>query len=584
MTEPRTFLLAPALLIALVIATMASLSGSMAGARTSTPHRASTAHRRSVVHRAPTETARAPLGAALKPVLRALVVPRGAVDWLGASRVAPELSAAESGARSASLPPAYVPGEVIVGYTPAANLTADALGVGVRHSTQAPAPHSRLLRLPRGESVSSAIARLRHEPGVAYAEPNYIAHAAGQFFPDDPGRARHLHGWEQMQWNLLAADGINAPQAWDNLLGDHRGGGRRVVVAVLDTGVAYRNYKQFHKSPDFGGAHFVDPYDFVAHNRYPLDRNGHGTFVASVIAESTNNGIGLTGIAYGAAIMPVRVLNASGEGDETTIAQGIRYAVRHGAQVINLSLEFLPSQVSSAGEIPQIVSAIEYARRRGVTVVGAAGNDQTDEIAYPARAPGVISVGATTRDRCLADYSNGGSGLDLVAPGGGDDAILSSDPDCHPNRNLPSIYQLTLSDPPHWGRFGYPGYYIGTSMASPEVAATVALIIASRVIGPHPTPDQILSRLEETATQLPVAGPRPNPTYGYGLLDAGAATDRHFVPSSSGTPTTTTTTTTTTSTTPASTTPTSTTPTSTNASSTTAPTSPLRQPPSILTP
>ena len=118
--------------------------------------------------------------------------------------------------------------------------------------------------------------------------------------------------------------------------------------------------------------------------------------MAGIIAESTNNGIGLTGLAYGASIMPVRVLDASGEGDEATIARGIRYAVNHGAQVINLSLEFLPSQVSRH-EIPEIVSAIDYAHRHGVTVVGAAGNDETHQIAYPARAPDVISVGATTQ-------------------------------------------------------------------------------------------------------------------------------------------------------------------------------------------
>ena len=95
--------------------------------------------------------------------------------------------------------------------------------------------------------------------------------------------------------------------------------------------------------------------------------------MAGIIAESTNNGIGLTGLAYGASIMPVRGQHASGEGDEATIAHGIRYAVSHGAQVINLSLEFLPSQVRSATEIPEIVSAIDYAHRHGVTVVGAAG-------------------------------------------------------------------------------------------------------------------------------------------------------------------------------------------------------------------
>jgi serine protease len=221
-------------------------------------------------------------------------------------------------------------------------------------------------------------------------------------------------------------------------------------------------------------------------------------------------------------IMPIRVLDSQGEGDETTIARGIRYAASHGAQIINLSLEFLPTQVKSGRDIPEIVSAIGFARRRGVIVVGAAGNDENSQIAYPARVPGVISVGATTRDRCLATYSNGGNDLDLVAPGGGDDAIVREDPNCHPDHNLPSIYQLTLADPPHWGQFGYPNYYIGTSMASPEVAATAALVIASRVLGSHPNPDAVLARLEQTAT--PLGGSAPNSIYGYGLLNAGAAT------------------------------------------------------------
>ncbi len=436
---------------------------------------------------------------------------------------------------------AYVPHEVIVGYRPGAVETPALARFGVRSSTPAPAPGSRVLHLRPGESVSAAIARLRRQNGVAYAVPNYIAHVAGgsrrggsteaaqaqlagEFYPDDGGRADRAHGWELMQWNMLPGAGVNAPEAWANLLGDHRAGGKGVVVAVLDTGVAYRNWKQFHRSPDFGRTHFVAPYDFVSNNRYPLDRNGHGTFVAGILAESTNNGIGLTGLAYGASIMPIRVLDSSGEGDEATIARGIRYAVDHGAQIINLSLEFLPSQVNSGSEIPQIVSAIGYARRRRVTVVGAAGNDETDQIAYPARAAGVISVGATTRDRCLADYSNGGNGLDIVAPGGGNDAIMAGEPDCHPERSLPSIYQLTLTSPPHWNHFGYPSYYIGTSMSSPEVAAAAALVIASRVLGPHPTPDQILARLEETATTLPIGGTKPNSDYGYGLLNAGAAT------------------------------------------------------------
>jgi len=188
--------------------------------------------------------------------------------------------------------------------------------------------------------------------------------------------------------------------------------------------------------------------------------------------------------------------------------------------VINLSLEFDPSV--KAGEIPTIMSAIRFAHRRGVVVVGASGNEGSHRIAYPARARAVISVGATTVDRCLAYYSNGGRRLDLVAPGGGDDADLTRDSDCHPDRNLPDISQMTFGNPFHPDRFGYPRGWYGTSMAAPQVAAVAAMVIASGVIGRHPRPDQILARLEATAA--PLGGAKPNPDYGYGLLDAGAAT------------------------------------------------------------
>jgi serine protease len=165
-------------------------------------------------------------------------------------------------------------------------------------------------------------------------------------------------------------------------------------------------------------------------------------------------------------------------------------------------------------------------------VVAAAGNDNAPRIAYPARLPGVISVGATTKDGCQASYTNYGTGLDLVAPGGGDDAVVPSDPACHPNRVLPPVYQMTLTDPPYGGlpgnldRFGYPGVYVGTSMAAPEVSGAAALVIASRVLGPDPTPAQVLGRLERTATPLPAGATTPSLRYGYGLVDAGAATSR----------------------------------------------------------
>ena len=157
-------------------------------------------------------------------------------------------------------------------------------------------------------------------------------------------------------------------------------------------------------------------------------------------------------------------------------------------------------------------------------VVGASGNESESEIAYPARDADAISVGATTLDGCVADYSNGGAKLDLVAPGGGNDSTLPNDPACHPGRSLPDVYQMTFPNPNKPGRFGFPGGWYGTSMAAPEVAAGAAMVIASGVIGSRPTPAQILQRLEATARTL--GGAKPNDSYGYGLLDIGAATSR----------------------------------------------------------
>ncbi len=414
-----------------------------------------------------------------------------------------------------------------MGYQPrplATNAKAVAGRMGVREP--AASPTEQVVRLHRGVRVSDAVPELRHQAGVAYAVPDYIAHQAGAWYPNDPGRAHVPRGWTRVQWNFLPGVGVNAPEAWANLLADHRPGGRGVTIAVLDTGVAYRDWQQFKKSPDFPGTRFVRPYDFVAKNRFPLDREGHGTFVAGTIAESTNNRLDLTGLAYGASIMPVRILDADGTGDAATISRGIRYAATHGANVINLSLEF--SLDVNSTDIPEILSAIRFAHSRGVVVVAAAGNEGVQQLAYPARARDVISVGATTRDRCLADYSNysgtslKGAHLDVVAPGGGDDTSMLSDPACHPNRQLPDITQLTFLDPSNPTRFGYPSGWYGTSMSAPHVTAAAALVIASGAIGRHPTPDQVVARLEATAQ--PLGGSKPNQYYGCGLIDVGAAT------------------------------------------------------------
>jgi serine protease len=449
-------------------------------------------------------------------------------------------TASHSGARTDALTSttpstaSYAPGVVVVGYSHFSSPTAQA---AIVHAADAVDPiplaaHTRLLRLRRGVSVPGALARLRHTHGVAWAAPDYIAHetalpsvttataATTGPFPNDPGLAKAPGGWQQLQWNFVGEFGVQAPQAWNNLIADHAPGGRGVVVAVLDTGVAYANRGGYRISPDFYPYQFVKGYDFIAHDPYPNDRNGHGTDVAGTIAEATNNGKGLTGLAYGVRIMPVRVLDSEGDGDASVIAKGVRFAVNHGAQVINLSLEF-PTGIT-ASDIPELISALRYANRHHVVVAAAAGNEAHAAAAYPARAPSVIAVGASTEHGCLASYSNYGTGVTLVAPGGGPDATLPGDPNCHPEAPPgQDIFQVTFtgSSP---RKFGIPGGYEGTSMATPHVAAAAALVIASRVLGPHPTPRQIAARL--MATARPLGGPGDSKLYGAGLLDVAAAT------------------------------------------------------------
>jgi serine protease len=489
-----------------------------------------------------------------------------------------------SGARTASPATtatpaaAYVPGVVVVGY---GNSNSPAARAAIVHAAGAVDPiplegRTRLLTLRPGASVPAAIARLHHTHDVAWAVPDYIAHeatlpqntsaaasaqatdalaaaampaesstagamptesstagampaaadalaartAASEPFPNDPGTAGTPGGWQQLQWNFVGTFGVDAPDAWNNLIADHAPGGRGVIVAVLDTGVAYANRGPFRISPDFYPYQFVAGYDFVGHTRYPNDRNGHGTDVAGTIAEATNNHKGLTGLAYGVHLMPVRVLNSEGNGDASTIAKGVRFAVNHGARVINLSLEF-PTGIGAA-DIPELISALRYADRRRVVVVAAAGNEAHAAAAYPARAPHVIAVGASTEHGCLASYSNYGTGLTLVAPGGGPDAALPGDPNCHPEAPPgQDVFQVTFtgSSP---RKFGIPDGYEGTSMATPHVAATAALVIASGVLGRHPTPAQVARRL--IATARPLGGPTDRKLYGAGLLDAAAAT------------------------------------------------------------
>jgi serine protease len=393
------------------------------------------------------------------------------------------------------------------------------------------APRTRALTIRDGQSVAATLRELRARPEVATAAPNPIARVSA-VVPPDPGSAGVPGGWQQLQWNFLAETGVNAPDAWQRMIDIGRAGGSGVIVAVLDTGVAYSNRGRCprsaesssrrtitcRRSPDFRDGDFVAGYDFVDGDPRPNDENGHGTHVAGTIGEGTGDNVGVTGLAYGARIMPVRVLDRLGEGDSVAISAGIRFAARRGADVINLSFEF-GTQVTRS-EIPDILSALRYARRKGTLVVGASGNAAARSIAYPARASEVLSVGATTQHGCVAEYSNNGANLDIVAPGGGEDARIPDDPGCRPDeRPGGNIFQMTFDG--SLRRFGLPGGYMGTSMAAPHVSAAAALVIASGVVGPNPSPAAVEQRLKDTARDLGAGG--PDFRYGAGLLDAARA-------------------------------------------------------------
>jgi serine protease len=269
-----------------------------------------------------------------------------------------------------------------------------------------------------------------------------------------------------------------------------------VIVAVTDTGLATGG-------PDGVGCASPDGYDVVNQDDDPDDGDGHGTHVSGTIAQATNNHVGVSGMAHGACVLPIKVLDDSGSGTTADVAEGIFYAVEKGAKVINMSLGISADAYVTSD--PMMDPALDYAHDHGVTVVCAAGNEAVStNVGYPAIYPTTIAVGATDAVNELAPYSNFGDGLDIVAPGGDISADLDNDgsPD--------GVLQETRIR----GEWGY-WFFRGTSMASPHVAAVAAMLIAREVAT---TPAEVYEAM--TSTALDLGQPGYDPVYGYGLVQA----------------------------------------------------------------
>lgn len=295
------------------------------------------------------------------------------------------------------------------------------------------------------------------DPQVEEVSPNYIREIAAT--PNDPA---YTEGYQ----NYLKT--LRLPEAWNRVRD-----ARSQVIAVVDTGV--------DGSHDDLSGRLVAGYNAIKPGSSSKDGNGHGTMVAGVAAAGTNNGMGVAGAAWLGRIMPIKVLNSDGSGQDWHIVNGIRWAAGHGAKVINVSL-------GGFEDNPALRDAVAYATSKGALVVAAAGNFGANLPVYPAAYPQVLAVGATDHSARLTDFSSWGSWVDVAAPGF-------------------DIVGPWLNDE----------YYIlaGTSFSAPLVSGIAAL---ARARYPGASPSSIHSRIRKTARD---AGPRGiDPYYGWGFVDA----------------------------------------------------------------
>jgi len=296
----------------------------------------------------------------------------------------------------------------------------------------------------------------------------------------DPGRG--------LQWGVAK---VGATEGW------RAGTGQGVVIAVIDTGV--------HLAHEDLAQKLVPGRDFVDDDNNPSDRNGHGTHVAGIAGAATDNCIGVSGVAPDARLMPVRVLDENGDGFSDDVLAGVKWAVDHGADVVNLSLGVEGAQLFGTA----LDEAVNYAWSNGVIPVVAAGNDYVLGSGF-ADEPALV-VAATTRTDAKPAYSNGvgNAKWGLAAPGGSSgDAIPASEED-----DILSTYWE--SDEPN--KHNSYAYDSGTSMAAPHVSGAAAILLSVGL-----SPQQTVDRLLATARDIGPAG--DDSTFGHGLLDIAAAT------------------------------------------------------------
>jgi serine protease len=325
--------------------------------------------------------------------------------------------------------------------------------------------------VPLGEEPA-LLERLARDPRVEHAEPMAVLRAS--FVPNDP-----LY---EKQWHLQR---VGAESAWEYACG------LGVTVAVVDTGIACFDKGPFSRGTDLSGTRCEGGYNFVTDSTEAYDDQGHGTHVAGTVAQTTDNGKGVAGLAFCSRLMPVKVLNRFGWGTLANVAEGIRFAADNGAEVINLSL-------GGSGKSKILEAAVDYALGKGVVVVAAAGNSG-QSVGYPAGYEGVIAVSATDANDKIAWFSSRGPEVTIAAPG----VNVTQQTVCDAGRNRCELF----------------GTFSGTSMASPHVAGAAAMLVGLGASGP----DAVRAALASGAV------PKGDSNlFGAGILNAAASATRLF--------------------------------------------------------